>query len=65
MYNILRKLDLELARDITEEVKAINGRLQSGTLTETQIKRQLEVKHELNKQRIKRLGLKLIQGEKE
>lgn len=55
----------ELNRDIVEEVKVINDRLQSGKLTDEQVKRQMEVKKELNKQRIVALGLKLIPGGKE
>lgn len=58
------KLGQELNRDIVEEVKLINARLTSGELTDKQVTRQLEVKKELNKQRISALNLKLIQGGK-
>ncbi len=64
MKNTLRQMSLELAREISDEVKRINERLQSGELSQSQIKGQLEAKRELNKERIKALGLTLIQGGK-
>jgi hypothetical protein len=64
MKNSIRTMSLELAREISDEVKRINERLQSGELSQAQIKGQLEAKRELNKERIKALGLTLIQGGK-
>lgn len=62
---MIRQMSLELAAEIAEEVKVINARLESGELTAKQIKGQIEIKKELNKERIKALGLYLIQGGKE
>lgn len=64
MNNRLMEMAQDLNRDIVKEVKAINARLTSGTLTEAQIKGQMEAKRELNKQRISALGLFLIPGGK-
>lgn len=64
MNDIIKQLSRELASDISKEVKLINKRLESGELSRSQIKGQLEAKRELNRQRIKTLGLYLIQGGK-
>lgn len=64
MNEAITQMSQELARDITEEVKLINARLVSGTLTEQQIMGQVKAKKELNKERIKALGMVLIKGGK-
>lgn len=64
MKNTIQQMSRELAAEISEEVKRINERLQSGELSQSQIKGQLEAKRELNQERIKALGFTLIKGGK-
>lgn len=64
MQNVLLNLSRELAAEITEEVKIINLNLTSGDLSQSQIKGQLAYKKLLNADRIKALGLFLIEGGK-
>lgn len=64
MTNAILKMSQELAAEITEEVKHITARLQSENLSQFDIAELARVKKELNKERIKALGLFLIEGGK-
>ena len=62
--NVVQRMGQSLNRDIVEEIKLINAKLTSGELLAAEVERQLQIKKELNKERIKALGMYIIQGGK-
>jgi hypothetical protein len=59
------KQALKMARELSEEVKAIKVVLETEGMSERRRQNLLETRKELNKERIKALGFTLIQGGKD
>lgn len=64
MKQTIKQMSQELARDLSEEVKAIKVKLETEKLTSYNKEYLVSLKKELNQQRIKALGFTLIQGGK-
>jgi hypothetical protein len=65
MKRAVKEMSQELARDLSEEVKAIKVKLETEKLSQSLRDYLTESRKELNKQRIKALGFTLIQGGKD